>query len=209
LIFASFLISNCFCQDQVFKPDLSKQENFTTTNRQITLGNSNGEPSVHLDERPGDGVTWINGPSFGQGIIEFDVKGRNVMQQSFVGIAFHKQNDSSYDVVYFRPFNFQSSDSLRKKHCVQYVSLPQFDWFVLRDKFPGKYENSLKTTKDPDGWFHVKVVVAKKISVYLDQDNEPSLVVTPLNRYSTGALGFWVGNGSNGDFANLTISDNH
>ncbi len=60
-------------------------------------------------QNPDAGIAWINDIRFSDGIIEFDVKGKNVLQQSFVGFAFHGSNDSTYDAVYFRPFNFKSN----------------------------------------------------------------------------------------------------
>ena len=171
--------------------------------------NEQGKNAVHLDAKPGDGVAWINNITFEKGIIEFDVKGKNVLQQSFVGIAFHGLNDSTFDAIYFRPFNFQSRDVSRKNHSVQYVSLPQFDWSALREKYPGKYENSLLKALNPEGWFHAKVVVdATNIAVYVNDDKDPSLVVKPISNRTTGKIGFWVGNNSDGDFSNLTIRNN-
>ena len=205
----TLLSMDCVAQQQTLKPDLSKTTNFSVINRQITVLNEQGKNAVHLDAKPGDGVAWINNITFEKGIIEFDVKGKNVLQQSFVGIAFHGLNDSTFDAIYFRPFNFQSPDVSRKNHSVQYVSLPQFDWSALREKYPGKYEHSLLKALNPEGWFHAKVVVdATNIAVYVNDDKEPSLVVKPISNHTTGKIGFWVGNNSDGDFSNLTIRNN-
>ena len=205
----TLLSMDCVAQQQTLKPGLSKTTNFRVINRQITVLNEQGKNAVHLDAKPGDGVAWINNITFEKGIIEFDVKGKNVLQQSFVGIAFHGLNDSTFDAIYFRPFNFQSRDVSRKNHSVQYVSLPQFDWSALREKYPGKYENSLLKALNPEGWFHAKVVVdATNIAVYVNDDKDPSLVVKPISNHTTGKIGFWVGNNSDGDFSNLTIRNN-
>ncbi|HYK47175.1 MAG TPA: hypothetical protein VEV83_18495 [Parafilimonas sp.] len=192
-------------------PDLAKllrEKNIRVANRNITAvhdpQHTNG---IHLDEKEGDGVAWLNDISFAKGIIEFDVKGRNMMQQSFVGIAFHGANDSTMDVVYFRPFNFQSPDPARKAHSVQYVSLPQYDWQKLRTEFPGKYEQPIDQSPQPSDWFHVRVVVSTpKVSVYVNNNPNASLVVDQLSDRKDGMIGFWVGNNSDGDFANLKIS---
>jgi hypothetical protein len=141
------------------------------------------------------------------GAIEFDVRGKDVLQQSFVGMAFRRQNDTSYDCIYFRPFNFQSKDAVRKTHSVQYISLPQYDWQYLREKFPGKYENALSVSVDPNTWFHIKVMFdGNEIMVYVNGDDKPSLTVKSLNNYATGEIGYWVGNNSEGDFANLSVT---
>ena len=209
IVFISCFEIRGFAQTQIVKPDLSDRNNFHVVNKNITIINDQGKTTVHLDGRPNNGVAWINGVNFAKGTIEFDKKGKNVLQQSFIGIAFHGVDDSTYDAVYFRPFNFQSPDTVRKSHSVQYISSPQYDWSVLREKYPGKYENTLTTMIDPESWFHVKVVVdAGNITVYLNGDKKPSLVVQPISNRTTGKVGFWVGNNSDGDFSNLSIQNN-
>jgi len=201
---------NCLAQNQIIKPDLSNRNSFQLVNRDVTLStNEQGKTIVHLNNKPGNGVAWIKNLSFEKGVMEFDAKGKNILQQSFIGIAFHGVNDSTFDAVYFRPFNFRSPDTLRKSHSVQYVSLPQNDWSVLREKYPGKYENALLMEIDPENWFHVKVVVdANTIAVFANGEGRPSLVVKPLANQSKGKVGFWVGNNSDGDFSNLSIQNN-
>ena len=195
-------------QKTVQNPDISKNENFQVVGRDLNISSKDGKTVVHLSARQNNGVAWIKGSNFTYGTISFDVKGKNVPQQSFVGVAFHKLNDTTYDGVYLRPFNFQSTDPVRKVHCVQYISLPQYEWFVLRDKFPGKYENGLQSSVDPESWVHLRISVEEGgIQVYINQDEKPSLVVQPLSHIGAGSIGFWVGNGSDGDFSNLSYQN--
>jgi hypothetical protein len=210
IICLTFIHLNSVAQKQPIKPDLLNSSHFQLVNREVkTYKNEDGKTAVHLNNKPGDGVAWINGVAFQKGIIEFDVKGKNVLQQSFVGVAFHGLNDSSFDVIYFRPFNFQSPDTTRKSHSVQYISLPHYDWSALREKYPGKYENALVSTVDPEKWFHAKIMVdADNITVYVNDDKKASLKIKPITDRTTGKIGFWVGNNSDGDFANLTIINN-
>jgi len=57
-----------------------------------------------------------------------------------------------------------------------------------------------------NAWFHVRVVVASpKVSVFVGDAKQPSLVVTQLSDRTKGLVGLWVGNGSGGDFADLKI----
>ncbi len=86
----------------------------------------------------------LKNPDFSNGAIKFDVKGKNVVQQSFVGFAFHRQDEKTYDAIYFRPFNFTSTDTARRLRSVQYISMPGYSWEKLRETFPGKYENKVK-----------------------------------------------------------------
>ena len=189
--------------------DISSVKNFEVINRHISITNSANKKIIHLDAAEGAGVAWINHTYFSSGTIEFDVKGKDIMQQSFVGIAFHGINDSSFDAIYFRPFNFQSKDTVRKNHSVQYICMPKYDWSYLRETFPGKYESALKKSVEPSGWFHAKIVIdVKSIKVFVNNDSKPSLVVQPLVDYSAGRIGFWTGNNPDGDFSNLTIQQN-
>lgn len=163
-----------------------------------------GDAVIHLNEAPGAGVAWIKGSDFGNGTIEFDVKGRNMLQRSFVGIAFHGVNDSTYDAVYFRPFNFQVPEKGRRAHSVQYISLPNHEWFQLRDEFPGKYENEIDPTTDPNAWFHVKIVITfPEVNAFIN--GKRCLTVTQLSKQKSGMVGYWVGNGSAGDWKNLVF----
>jgi hypothetical protein len=205
-VFVSCLCVNGLAQKHAFKPDLSDIKVFNVVNREIALSKEQGKDVIHLDGKPNNGVAWINNLNFEKGVIELDVKGKNVAQQSFVGIAFHGLNDSTFEAVYFRPFNFQSPEPERKGHSVQYVSLPRYDWSVLRQTYPGKYENALSGTVDPESWFHAKIQVeGGNITVFVNHDSKASLVIKPLADRTNGKIGFWVGNNSDGDFANLTI----
>lgn len=74
------------------------------------------------------------------------------------------------------------------------------------DRPSGEYEKGLNPPPDPNGWFHVRVVVASpKVSVFVGDAKEPSLVVDQLSDRKKGMVGLWVGNTSGGDFANIKI----
>ena len=77
----------------------------------------------------------------------------------------------------------------------------------LRNEHPGKYENTVEPAPDPTSWVHARIVVAyPKITVFVNNAEAPSLEVEQLSDRKSGWVGFWVGNGSGGDFANLKIS---
>ena len=175
-------------------------------NRAATSFTDGPRTGVRLSAAADNGVAWLRGVELANGTIELDIRGKDVQGQSFVGVAFHGADDSTYDAVYLRPFNFRTDDSVRHNHAVQYVSHPTYPWQKLRAEHPGEYEKSVTPAPDPNGWFHVRVVVASpKVSVYVAEATEPSLVVTLLSQRRRGRVGLWVGNGSDGDFANLKI----
>ncbi len=190
---------------QIRKPNLQDKKLWALSGRKIE--NIKDKKGIRFSEEQGSGLLLLKDYEFSNGTIEFNVKGKNILQQSFVGVAFHIQNEKTYDAVYFRPFNFKNTDTTKRVRAIQYVSVPDYDWPKLREQFPGKYENSVKPIPDPEDWFHVKVIINNKdVKVFVNKNNQPSLVVQKLTNSKTGKIGLWVGNGSGGDFANLVIT---
>ncbi len=162
---------------------------------------------IHVSEKEGNGVVWVEGTDFAQGTIDVDVRGRDVLQRSFIGIAFHRKNDNSYEAVYLRPFNFRATDPVRHQHAVQYISLPEFDWPRLREQFPEEFENPVDPSVSPTDWVPLRVVVTGQgIQIYVGGTKAPALETRKLGSYERGAVGLWAGNNSDGDFANLRIT---
>jgi hypothetical protein len=187
-----------------FGQQKTPSESYKVVNRTVT--SDSGVGSIHVNEVGGVGIAWIKGREFKEGIIEFDVKGKDAFQQSFVGFAFHGSNDTTYEAIYFRPFNFRSADAARKLHAVQYIAIPRYDWPTLRADYPNKYEQPISPIPDPNGWFHAKIVVTgQKISVFVNGVGQPCLTVVPLVQTAGRRVGYWVGNGSGGDWKNLQI----
>ncbi|MDN5284303.1 MAG: hypothetical protein JWR38_577 [Mucilaginibacter sp.] len=181
-------------------------ERFKIFNRVVSVVNEDGSIVIKLNEAEGPGIAWVKGKQFTEGAIEFDIKGKDLLQQSFVGIAFHGINDTTYEAVYFRPFNFKTTDPVRKLHAVQYIANPQFDWPKLRVDFPNQYEKPVNPVPDPDQWFHVRLEVkGKMINVFVNGSTSPALTVKQLIELRGKMIGYWVGNGSAGNWKNLTI----
>ena len=167
-----------------------------------------GKQALELSEGPGMGVVWLDGYDFGNGVIEVDILGRSQpVQGSFVGVAFRVVDVQTHDAVYFRPFNFRATDSTRHAHAVQYVSHPQWTWQRLRSERPGVYEKPVVPEPDGDEWFHARIVVERpKVSVFVNDQSTPALVVDELSDRTGGSIGLWVGEGSGGHFANLRVT---
>ncbi len=181
-------------------------KDFVVFNRGVSSLGGGTTQGFRLDERPGDGVAYLRGIELGNGTIEFDVKGKDVQGQSFVGVAFHGVDGTTYEAIYFRPFNFRAEDPVRRGHAVQYISHPTYTWQKLRAERPGIFEQPVNPAPDPNAWFHVRVVVASpKVSVFVGDAKAPCLVVTQLSDRTNGLVGLWVGNNSGGDFADLKI----
>lgn len=200
----------CICSQvaaQSISPDVQDSSQWTVINRSVRSSNEDGKKAVQFSEAANEGYMILKDGEFSNGVIEFDVKGKNIVQQSFVGVVFHGIDERTYDAVYFRPFNFANADTARRRRAVQYVSMPAYPWEKLREMFPGQYENKVDPVPDPDGWFHVKLVVdGRKVSVFVNNAGEPSLAVEKLTATTKGGIALWVGNNSGGSFANLTVS---
>lgn len=176
-------------------------------NRELSVINEPSHVGIRLSKDFGEGIAWIKGVEFANGILEFEVRGENVKQHSFVGIAFHGKNDSTFDAVYLRPFQFEEQDEVLKSRAIQYISLPVYTWRNLREKFPGKYEHSIEPPPDPNSWVKMRVVIKDAtVTTYINGSREPSLVVQKVTQVKSGSVGFYVADTSGGDFANLVIT---
>jgi hypothetical protein len=176
-------------------------------NRAVTVASEGARRVLRLDERQGDGVAWWPDLVMADGTIEVRIRGKNLMQQSFVGVAFHGVDEKTYDAVYFRPFNFRAAEDARRSHAVQYVAHPSYTWNRLRQERPGVFEHAVAPVPDPDQWFQARIVVkAPDVRVFVNGSGEPSLEVTQLSSRKTGWVGLWVGNGSGGEFADLKVT---
>lgn len=188
-------------------PELSKindAKSWKIINRTVKTGTGKNQSTIVFDARQGEGLAVFQELNFENGTIHFDVKGKDVFQQSFVGVAFHIQNDSTYNAVYFRPFNFKKPE--RTSHSVQYISHPKFTWQKLRSEFPEQFEKTVTPVPNPDEFFHARIEVNwPTIKVFVENADIPSLEVNMLSTFKKGKIGLWVGDGSDGTFKNLAV----
>lgn len=185
---------------------LHKQNRLNVHNRGVNIKNEDGIGYLKIDENNGEGLVWVEGIHFNSGIIEVDLRGQDVFQKSFIGLAFNGLNNESYEAIYFRPFNFHATDSVRKIHAVQYINHPDYPWKTLREARNGEFEKGLINPPNPNEWFHVRVeVLNTEVLVFVNADETPALKVNRLSAIKGGKLGLWVGDGSGGEFTNLKI----
>ena len=185
---------------------LSENNKLEVFNRKVSTFSDKDKKGIRFSKHESDGVAWLRHVIFSNGIIELDIRGKVEFQQSFVGVAFHGTDNNTMDAIYFRPFNYQSDDSVHKIHDVQYISMPDYPWEVLREKFNGIYEKAIIPAPDGNDWFHVRIIVKYPlITVFVNGNKKPCLSIEKLNNRTSGKIGLWVGNNSDGDFANLQI----
>ena len=211
-IILAFLLGSAeaFSQQHTVSYNLSKLlsvHQLSISNREATVLPNHEKNGIMLSAKDDDGVALINNVTFTNGIIELDIRGKNVAQQSFLGVAFHAADAKTLDAVYFRPFNFLSADSVHRIHMVQYVSHPKYPWFVLRDKFNAQYEKEITSPPDPNQWFHVRIEIQyPQVTVFINDRQTPCLSIKQLSDRKSGKLGLWVGDSSDGAFANLKVT---
>ncbi len=163
-----------------------------------------------LDPNFGD-VAVLPGIDFKDGTIDFDVAGRLTPSagpgsRSFCGIAFRGSGDMThFENFYLRMTNGRSQDQELRNHSVQYCSVPDYTWDVLRQKRPSRYE--AYTDLVLGEWTHVKVVVrGTEATFYVNNAKQPTLLVHGLlGKERSGKVALWVAAHTQAYFANVVI----
>ncbi len=182
-------------------------EKWAIFNRKVSAAEDGDRGGVHMDEKPGQGLAWLPSLQIGDATIEIDLKGRNTPGRSFVGLAFHGKDAEHYEAVYLRPFNFRADTEEGRSRSVQYVQVPSHEWRRLRTEHPGEYEAAIVPPPAPDGWVKLRLdLEGPTVRVYINGASEPTLVVDRIGSQDSGWIGLWVGDNSDGSFANLKIT---
>jgi hypothetical protein len=163
---------------------------------------------VHLDAAPGAGFAWIKALDMNEGCLSLEVKGSNEFGRSFVGVAFRGVDADIYDTVYVRPFVFQSENPEYVSNGLQYMSMPEFGWPVLRQRSPGVYEKSIGSRPNPEDWVHLEVKFGGgRLRATVNHATAPQLDLPLLTPQTAGRVALWVGNNSSGSFRNVRRCD--
>ncbi|MPR34762.1 hypothetical protein [Salmonirosea aquatica] len=175
-------------------------------NRQLDAQEKTEKGTLSLDARDGDGMAVVQTVQMWEGTLQVELRGENKPGGSFVGIAFNVKNDSTYEAVYFRPFNFKSDEKIRREHSIQYICHPDFGWSKLREQHEGVYEREFLNPPSPDDWFSVNLTISpEKVIVKETKSGQVLMEVGRLAKTTSGTIGLWVGNGSKGSFRNLSV----
>jgi hypothetical protein len=205
MVICLLLSLGTFAQKSINLGEHFNQEKIQALNRVITLYAAD-KNAVELNAENSDGLGILQGVAFETGIIEVELLGENNPGKSFIGIAFNIQDKETYEVIYFRPFNFVAQEQIRRDHMVQYIFHPEFTWRKLRAERTGEFENEISNPPNPDNWFKATIqVMEKEVKVYVNENSEPVLVVPRLSTPGSNKLGIWTGYGSSGRFRNLVI----
>jgi len=194
-----------FGQEQINLADKFQNKKIKAVNRIISLYGDSPD-TVEMNAKNNDGLGILEDIEFDKGIIEVELLGENNPGKSFIGIAFNIQNDSNYEAIYFRPFNFVAEEQIRKDHMVQYIFHPEFTWRKLRDERTGEFEDEISDPPNPDDWFKAIIKITdNKVEVYINEISWPILSVDRLTSTKSNKIGVWTGFGSSGRFRNLVL----
>lgn len=196
-----FLLTSCSEKEINFDKD-----NLDLVNREIITIDEKEASTLALNAKEGGSMAVIKSINFDIGTIEVELKGENNPGKSFIGVAFNIQNDSTYEAIYFRPFNFKSDKSGNREHSIQYISPPQHTWESLRTNHEGEYEAAYPDPPSPDEWFGIRVKIDNaNVYVYDKGSNTELLHVNRLEKQVSNKIGLWTGNNSKGVFKNMKI----
>ena len=196
---------NSFSQQQINLSDILQKKKIKAVNRVISQFVDHRD-AVEMNAKNSDGLGILEDIEFDKGIIEVELLGENNPGKSFIGIAFNIQNDSTYEAVYCRPFNFIAKQQIRKDHMVQYIFHPEFTWRKLRGERTGEFEDEIADPPNPDDWFKLTINISDgKVKVFINEISEPVLIVDRLTSMESNKIGIWTGFGSSGRFRNLVL----
>jgi hypothetical protein len=151
-----------------------------------------------VDAAPGHGddvsrIAIVKNTSMHDGAIEVSLSGDAVPDapqdaRGFVGI-----DASHYECFYLRPKNGRSEDQLRRNHSAQYISIPGFPWYKLREENASKYESYVDLV--PGAWTKAKIQVkGRSARLYVHGFEQPTFMVHDLKQSSeTGSVGLGSG----------------
>jgi hypothetical protein len=159
-----------------------------------------------------DSVALVKDLDFKDGTLEVDLAGlpgpgAANTARGFVGVAFRSApHAAAFDCFYLRPTNGRADDQLRRNHSAQYVSEPDYGWERLRTQTPGVYESYVDL--ETGAWTHVEIEVnGVRARLFVNGAAQPSLIVNDLKRgVTSGAIGLWIGPGTEAYFRNLQIT---
>ncbi len=186
---------------------------------QLELENYHGRSAVHVTDAGTflgdneDKLVIIDQSRFRDGVIEVSLSGAPGIHageaaRGFVGVAFRVAADAtSFEAFYLRPTNGRADDQLRRNHSAQYISYPDYPWHRLREETPSVYESYVDLV--PGEWTDVRIEVSgNSARLFVHNAEQPCLIVNDLKLGAdrSGAIGLWIGPGTDAHFADLTIT---
>lgn len=189
-------------------------DNFSVTGGKAEAVEYQGRKAIRLTTLPSSEqvLALLKGAQFQDGVIEVDIALKlttppGVRMPGFVGMAFRARGDAShYELFYLRPGNSRSEDQAMHNHAVQYVSVPDFDWYQLRREWPSVYESWADLQFER--WAKVRIEVHGRVGkLFVNGSEVPSVTVNGLKGEDLqGGIGLWGYAGEEAYFSNVKIT---
>lgn len=160
-----------------------------------------------------DETVVVRNAKFLNGTVEVELAGgvlpgADPEARGFIGIAFrvNPANPQEFESFFIRPTNGRAEDQLRRNHCTQYVSIPEYPWNRLRRENPGVYESYVDLQAAE--WTRLKIVVEDRYArLYVNGSDQPCLIVKDMKHDPIeGGVALWTGDGTDGYFKNLKVT---
>ena len=218
IIIILFLLSSINLYSQTIKFDQSR---FESNHVSVAIEKVMGKMALRVVKdstvKEADEPTFARTKEidFSNGTIEVSVLSRLLKNapataRGFIGVAFRiNDTDSQFECIYIRPTNGRADDQVRRNHSIQYFSFPDYKFDRLRKESPEKYESYADMGLNE--WIKLKIEVkGKQAKLFINENKQPSLIVNDLKHgeNSSGAVGLYVDNGTEGFFTDLKISKN-
>lgn len=126
--------------------------------------------------------------------------------RGFIGIVFRAKSDhSEFESFYIRPTNGNHSDPVRRSHGCQYFSYPGYTFAYFRKHQIMGFEHEANIALKE--WINLKAVInGEKAAFFVNDMNVPVLTVDHLKHGdSSGLIGLYVDNGTDGYFSDIVI----
>ena len=216
IIIAVFLLSSNNLYSQTIKFDQSR---FESNHVSVAMEKVMGKMALRVVKdstvKEADEPTFARTKEidFSNGTIEVSVLSRLLKNapataRGFIGVAFRiNDTDSQFECIYIRPTNGRADDQVRRNHSIQYFSFPDYKFDRLRKESPEKYESYADMGLNE--WIKLKIEVkGKQAKLFINGNKQPSLIVNDLKHgdNSSGAVGLYVDNGTEGFFTDIKIS---
>jgi len=214
-----FLFSLCIT-NQIISQQITLDPNNLIANKvYMTTTQLDGKDVVKVSKdstiKAADEPTFvrIKDIDFKEGVIEVKVLSRLLPSASptdrgFIGLAFRiNESNSKFESIYIRPTNGRADDQVRRNHSIQYFSFPDYKFSRLRKENPEMYESYADMGLNE--WITMKIVVkGNQAKLYLNNNQQPSLIVNDLKLGATasGGIGLFVDVGTEGYFRDLKLS---
>lgn len=192
------------------------QERLVPVRTSKTVETYKGKEAVKAIGKPNfsdDQFLKIDDLLFHNGIIELELAGlpsatASDQARGFIGVAFRiDASNEKLECIYLRPTNARAEDQVRRNHSVQYVSHPEYPWHRLRKESPEKYETYVDLV--PGEWTKIRIEVqGEQAKLYVHGATQPVLIVNDLKHGADqqGAIGLWVGPGTEGYFSSVKVT---